>query len=431
MSILGNIKHAFHKLGDGLGHIAKGIAKDIAGLGHVVGGVLTMNPHEIAKGAKGMKEGLKESVKGLGEAAAGTMEVGINVSPMGMAVNKLTNNGMNKFVDGVTGFATSMVTDTLDAPEKIVHGIKNGNLMEVGMGALSLATVIPGLGAVGMAAKAGTKLAAEGVAVGAKAGAKAGAEAGAKAGAKALPMAEATVVQGARVTDSGAMATARLADDGVSPMATIVTHDAMPAASMAEHAALPVATRVDESSMQVATRVDTPASARSSILDHTNATLNPKIVADSKNFTNVSGKVEESAIQGGSRSTAKADGAVEANGAAKDGKIGQSKNEDDLNVKSQPDGTDYSSLVTMGAMGAMGVMVGAPLLMGTPDFSKAIAGVSESYDSIGVGSMTTETPTTTVPYGEEETVSTGAGDGTGAWEAMLGGDFSTGSLGKV
>jgi hypothetical protein len=58
MSILGNLKHGFHKIELGTKHTFQSIGKDMTGMGHVIGG-LTMNPHEISKRAKDMKEGLK------------------------------------------------------------------------------------------------------------------------------------------------------------------------------------------------------------------------------------------------------------------------------------------------------------------------------------------------------------------------------------
>ena len=161
MSFLNNLKHGFQKFEHGLTHVVKAVGKDISGLGHVVGGVLTMNPHEISKGVKRMGEGLKESVQGIGEMAAGSLEVTLDLSPMGMAVNQLTNGGVNKLVDGAAKFATSMVTDTLEAPEHIVHGLVHGDLKEAGMGALNLGAaalmVVPGAGEAAMAAKIALK----------------------------------------------------------------------------------------------------------------------------------------------------------------------------------------------------------------------------------------------------------------------------------
>lgn len=237
MSFGSDIKHAFQHMGNAFKHTAEGCFDTLSGMGHVVKGAVTFNTDEMGKGLKCITKGVQENVKALGEGVTGIVQLGADVSPLGAGVNYLTHGGVNKVVEGTTKFVTSTINDFVEAPQHLVHGVVHGDLMEAGGAVLTIGSaalmVVPGVGEVAMAARAGSKVAVEAgskfaaeaggkfAGKGASAGTKAGAEAGGtKAGAKAAGAAEAAA---ANLTDHGVLNKFAV-EHGLKPLEANATH---------------------------------------------------------------------------------------------------------------------------------------------------------------------------------------------------------------
>jgi hypothetical protein len=149
-STMSAVKHAFEKMGHGLEHAASSLGKDVKGLGHVVDGVLTMNPKEIKNGFSEVGNGLKQGIDGLGEAAGGVAGGLVGMTPLGAGINALTHNSLTKICEGVGNACASTLDSGIDGVGQVAKGVATGNFKEMAKGAFNIAQVaslaVPGAG---------------------------------------------------------------------------------------------------------------------------------------------------------------------------------------------------------------------------------------------------------------------------------------------
>ena len=154
---MGAIKHAFQKIGNGIKHAVEGAVNGIAGAVKIVGGALTANPELLKEGAKQFDKGLKQSVTGLGEMAAGAAGAAMGATPLGIALNTLTNGAASRLVEKVVEGTADMVKDGINGATSMVDGLAHGDMKKALGGALKVAELasvaVPGLGAGAVASR--------------------------------------------------------------------------------------------------------------------------------------------------------------------------------------------------------------------------------------------------------------------------------------
>lgn len=154
---MGAIKNAFKKIGDGIKNAVEGAANGIAGACKIVGGALTANPDLLKEGAKQFEKGLKESISGIGAMAGGLASAAVGVTPLGAALNVLTNGAASRLVGKAVEGTADMVNDGLTGAVSFVDGVAQGDVKKALDGALKVAELasvaVPGLGAGALASK--------------------------------------------------------------------------------------------------------------------------------------------------------------------------------------------------------------------------------------------------------------------------------------
>lgn len=154
---MGAIKNAFKKIGDGIKNAVEGAANGIKGACKVVGGALTANPALLKEGAKDFDKGLKKTISGIGELAGGVASAAVGATPLGAALNALTNGAASRLVGKVVEGTADMVNDGLKGAVGFVDGVAHGDMKKALDGALKVAELasvaVPGLGAGALASR--------------------------------------------------------------------------------------------------------------------------------------------------------------------------------------------------------------------------------------------------------------------------------------
>ena len=149
---MGAIKHAFSKIGHGIEHAVSGLGKEIKGVGKVIGGCVTFNPHEIKSGVSDVGNGIKQGITGLGEIAGGAAGGIVGATPLGAAINTLTHDGLSKLVEGVGDSCANVLKTGVDGVGEFGKGLASGNLQQMFKGAFDVGQVamlaVPGAGEV-------------------------------------------------------------------------------------------------------------------------------------------------------------------------------------------------------------------------------------------------------------------------------------------
>lgn len=155
---MGAVKKAFKKIGNGIKSAAKGICGGIKGVAKIATGALTFNPRLLKEGAKDFDKGIKKTVSGIGEAAAGMAGAAVGMSPLGAAVNALTNGAASRLAGKVFESTADTINNGLTGAVNVVEGVAQGDFKKALSGALSVAEVasfvVPGAGAAALAMNA-------------------------------------------------------------------------------------------------------------------------------------------------------------------------------------------------------------------------------------------------------------------------------------
>ncbi|MBP0633717.1 MULTISPECIES: hypothetical protein [unclassified Cupriavidus] len=145
------VKNAFEKIGDGIKEVADGI-KDVAeGALKTVGGVLTINPALIKAGANEFDNGCKECVNGVADTAGAA----VGITPIGAALNSITDGAASRLASGVFDSLASTVNGGFTGVEEIIDGVVDGDPTEMVKGAFGVGQIallaLPGVGEADMA----------------------------------------------------------------------------------------------------------------------------------------------------------------------------------------------------------------------------------------------------------------------------------------
>lgn len=153
---MGAIKKAFKKIGNGLKSAVKGVASNIKGVCKIAGGALTFNPRLLKEGAKDFDKGVKGLVSSAGQIAGAVAGAAVAMTPLGAAVNALTNGAASRLTEKVFTSTADTINNGLSGAVKFVDGVAHGDVGKALSGALSVAElasfVVPGAGAAAIAA---------------------------------------------------------------------------------------------------------------------------------------------------------------------------------------------------------------------------------------------------------------------------------------
>jgi phage-related protein len=144
------IKHAFENIGHGIEDAAKSLGKDLEGAGKVIGGCLTLNPNEIKSGIGEVGDGLKQGISGLGKVAGGVAGGVVGMTPLGAAINALSNNSLSNMCEGVANSCADTLNNGINGIGQVAEGAATGNFKEMLSGAINVGQVamlaVPGAG---------------------------------------------------------------------------------------------------------------------------------------------------------------------------------------------------------------------------------------------------------------------------------------------
>ena len=151
------ISHAVGKIGDGIKSVAEGAGHAIEGAAETVGGALTANPDLMKKGANQFAGGIGQEVSGVCGIASGALGGAVNSTPLGAAVNAMTNGAAGRLAEGVGDSAAAIVNTGLTGVEHLAGGAVTGNVSEFLSGlkdtAMTASYAIPGAGEEELAAR--------------------------------------------------------------------------------------------------------------------------------------------------------------------------------------------------------------------------------------------------------------------------------------
>jgi len=128
---MGAVKDAFHKIGEGIKNVAQGIGHAVEGAVKTVGGALTANPELLKEGANTFKNGLQQGISGVGQVAGGAVGAAIGITPVGAAINHMTNGAASRLGSGIFEGAAKTLNKGIDGGINVVHGLATGDMKEV------------------------------------------------------------------------------------------------------------------------------------------------------------------------------------------------------------------------------------------------------------------------------------------------------------
>jgi len=129
---MGAVKDAFHKIGEGVKNVAKGVGHAVEGAVKTAEGVLTANPKLLKEGANTFKQGLQQGISGVGQVAGGTVGAAIGLTPVGAAINHMTNGAASRLGSGIFEGAAKTLNRGIDGATDLAGHLAKGDLKNAG-----------------------------------------------------------------------------------------------------------------------------------------------------------------------------------------------------------------------------------------------------------------------------------------------------------